>query len=67
MSLDRVGRTMFGMIALLVMAVAACAVWLFLASPVVVATTMASGSVSTLAADVTNLLVQSLEALLRYL
>ena len=67
MSLDRVGRTMFGMIAVLVIAVAACAVWLFLASPVVVATTMTSGSVSRLAIEVTNLIVHSLEALLRYL
>ena len=66
MSLDRVAPTMLGMVGLTVTLIAASTVWLFLMSPVTVATAMSGGSISPIVRQIADVLVQTLTALLRY-
>ena len=67
MSLDRVAPTMLGMVGLTVTLVAASTVWLFLMSPVTVATAMTGGSISPLLRQIADAVCQTLAAMLRYL
>jgi uroporphyrinogen-III decarboxylase len=67
MSLDRVAPTMLGMVGLTVTLVAASTVWLFLMSPVTVATAMTGGSISPLLRQIADTVFQTLTAMLRYL
>ena len=67
MSLDRVAPTMLGMVGLTVTLVAASTVWLFLMSPVTVATAMTGGSISPLLRQIADAVFQTLTAMLRYL
>jgi len=57
---------MLGMVGLTVTLVAACTVWLFLMSPVTVATAMSGGSISPVVHQIADVLLQTLTALLRY-
>jgi hypothetical protein len=67
MSLDRVAPTMLGMVGLTVTLVAASTVWLFLMSPITVATAMTGGSVLPLLRQIADAVFQTLTAMLRYL
>ena len=67
MSLERVAPTMLGMIGLTVTLVAATTIWLFLMSPVTVATAMGGGSVSPIVRQIADVLFHTLTALLSYL
>jgi hypothetical protein len=66
-TLESIGPTVLGTLGVLVTLVAASTVWLFLASPAVVATSAAAGTFSPLARDIADVLLRSLEALLRLL
>jgi hypothetical protein len=67
MSLDRVAPTMLGMVGLTVTLIAASTVWLFLMSPVTVATAMTGGSISPLLRQIADAVFQTLTVMLRYL
>jgi hypothetical protein len=54
------------MIGLTVTLVAASTVWLFLMSPVTVATAMSGGSISPMVRQIAEVLLQTLTTLLRY-
>jgi hypothetical protein len=64
-TLESIGPTVLGTLGVLVTLVAASTVWLFLTSPAVIATSATAGTFSPLARDIVNVLLQSLEALLR--
>ena len=66
MSLDRVAPTMLGMVGLTVTLIAASTVWVFLMSPVTVATAMTGGSISPLLRQIADAVFQTLAAMLRY-
>ena len=67
MTLESVGPTVLGTLGVIVTLVAASTVWLFLASPAVVATTATPGTFSPIARDIAEVLLRSFEALLRLL
>ena len=67
MRYQRVGLSLVGAIALLVVVVAMAAVWLFLTNPVTVATAVSEGEISPFVRDLANVLLQALEGLLKYL
>jgi len=66
-TLESIGPTVLGTLGVLVTLVAASTVWLFLMSPAVVATSATAGTLSPLARDIADVLLQSLETLLRLL
>jgi|KBSSwiStaDraftv2_1062776.scaffolds.fasta_scaffold49024_2 hypothetical protein len=65
MSLDSVGPTVLGTLGVIVTLLAASTVWLFLTSPVAVATGATTGTMSPLVREIVDVLVRSLDALLR--
>jgi hypothetical protein len=67
MRYQRVGLSLVGAIALIVIIIAMAAVWLFLTNPVTVATAVSEGEVSPFVRDLANVLLQALEGLLKYL
>jgi hypothetical protein len=67
MRYERIGLSLFGAIALLVVVFAAAAIWLFLTSPVTVATAVTEGEVSPFIRDLADVLLRAFEGLLRYL
>lgn len=67
MRYQRVGLSLIGVIALIVMIVAIAAVWLFLTNPVTVATAVSDGEVSPFVRDLADVLLQALQGLLKYL
>jgi hypothetical protein len=64
---QRVGLSLVGAIALVVVVFAMAAVWLFLTNPVTVATAVSEGEISPFVRDLANVLLQALEGLLKYL
>lgn len=67
MSMQRVGLSVAGAIALLGMVLAAAAAWLFLTSPITVAKAVTEGDVTPFIHDLVYVLLSALEGLLRYL
>ena len=67
MRYQRVGLSLIGVIALIVLVIAMAAVWLFLTNPVTVATAVSDGEVSPFVRDLASVLLQALEGLLKYL
>lgn len=67
MQYERVGLSLFGAVAALVVVLAAATVWLFLTSPVTVATAVSDGDVSPFVRQLADVLWTALESLLRYL
>ena len=67
MRYDRIGLSLFGAIALLVVIVAVATIWLFLTNPVTVATAVSEGEVTPFVRDLADVLLQALEGLLKYL
>jgi len=67
MRYDRIGLSLFGAIALLVVVLAVATIWLFLTNPVTVATAVSEGEVTPFVRDLADVLLQALEGLLKYL
>lgn len=67
MSYQRVGVSLFGAIAIIIVVLALATVWLFLTNPVTVATAVSDGQISPFVRDLAAVLLQALEGLLKYL
>jgi len=67
MRYERIGLSLFGAIALLVVVLAVATIWLFLTNPVTVATAVSEGEVSPFIRDLADVLLQALQGLLKYL
>lgn len=66
MRYERIGLSLFGAIALLVIVLAVATIWLFLTSPVTVATAVNEGEISPFVRQLADVLLTALEGLLRY-
>ena len=66
MRYERIGLSLFGAIALLVIVLAVATIWLFLTSPVTVATAVNEGEISQFVRQLADVLLTALEGLLRY-
>jgi hypothetical protein len=64
---QRVGLSLIGVIAMIVVIIAMAAVWLFLTNPVTVATAVSDGEISPFVRDLADVLLQALQGLLKYL
>jgi len=67
MRLQRFSTSLFGLIAIVSVALAAATVWLFLTNPVTVATAVNEGEVSPLVRELAQVLINALSGLLKYL
>ena len=67
MRYERIGLSLFGAVALLVVVVAVATIWLFLTNPVTVATAVTDGEISPFVRDLADVLLQALQGLLKYL
>jgi len=66
-SIERIGLSVFGAIALVGVVVAGATAWLFLTSPVTVANAVNEGDVTPFVRDLAQVLLAALEGLLKYL
>jgi hypothetical protein len=67
MELPRLGVSLFGLIAIVSVVLAAATVWLLLTNPVTVATAVNEGEVSPLVRELARALLDALAGLLKYL
>ena len=67
MKYQRIGLSLFGAIAMLVVIVAVATIWLFLTNPETVATAVSDGEVTPFVRDLAGVLLQALQGLLKYL
>ncbi len=67
MRFERLSVSLFGLVAIVSVVLASATVWLFLTSPVTVATAVNEGEVSPLVRELADALFQALKGLLRYL
>jgi len=67
MRLQRFSTSLFGIIAVVSVALAAATVWLFLTNPVTVANAVNEGEVSPLVRELAQVLISALSGLLKYL
>ncbi len=67
MSIQRVGLSVAGVIALVGLVLAVATAWLFLTSPVTVANAVSEGDVTPFVRDLAAVLLSALEGLLKYL
>ncbi|MFN7918309.1 MAG: hypothetical protein U0Q55_23405 [Vicinamibacterales bacterium] len=67
MKYQRIGLSLFGAIAMLVVVVAVATIWLFLTNPVTVATAVSDGEVTPFVRDLAAVLFEALQGLLKYL
>ena len=67
MQYQRVGLSLFGLIAIVSVVLTAAVVWLFLTNPVTVATAVSEGEISPLVRSLAEVLYQALAGLLKYL
>jgi hypothetical protein len=67
MQLQKISVSLFSCIALVSIALAAATIWLFLTSPVTVATAVNEGDVTPLVRQLAQVLYQALSGLLKYL
>ena len=67
MRYERIGLSLFGAIALLVIVVAVATIWLFLTNPVTVANAINEGDVTPLVRNLAEVIYQALAGLLKYL
>jgi hypothetical protein len=67
MNLQRLSVSLFTLIALVSIVLAAATIWLFLTNPITVATAVNEGDVSPLLRNVAQVLMQALSGLLKYL
>ena len=67
MQYQRVGLSLFGLIAIVSVVLTAAVVWLFLTNPVTVATAVSDGEISPIVRSLAEVLYQALAGLLKYL
>ena len=67
MSLQRVGVSVFSLIALVSIVLAAATIWLFVTNPVTVATAVNEGEISPLVRSLADVLLQAFGGILKYL
>ena len=67
MRFERLGVSLFGLIAMVSVVLAAATVWLLLTNPVTVATAVSDGEVSPLVRQLARVLLDALAGLLKYL
>ena len=67
MGLQRLGVSLFGLVAMVSAVLAAATVWLLLTNPVTVATAVNEGEVSPLVRELAQVLFNALAGLLKYL
>jgi len=67
MRLQRIGVGIFGAVALVSVVLAVATVWLFLTSPLTVATAVNEGDISPFVRDLARVLFEALQGLLKYL
>ena len=67
MSLQRVGVSVFSLIALVSIVLAAATIWLFVTNPVTVATAVNEGEISPLVRSLADVLLNAFSGLLKYL
>jgi hypothetical protein len=67
MRLQRVGVGVFGAMIIVILVVAVATIWLFLTSPVTVATAVTEGDVSPFVRDLARVILNALQGLLKYL
>ena len=67
MRLQRLGVSLFGLVAMVSVVLAAATVWLLLTNPVTVATAVNEGEVSPLVRELARVLLDALAGLLKYL
>ena len=67
MGLQRLGVSLFGLVAMVSVVLATATVWLLLTNPVTVATAVNEGEVSPLVRELARVLLDALAGLLKYL
>lgn len=67
MSLQRVGVSLFTLIAIVCIVLAAATIWLFVTNPVTVATAVNEGEISPLVTNLAQVLFDALRGILKYL
>ena len=67
MNVQRVGVSLFALVAVVSIALAAATIWLFLTNPVTVANAIQEGDVSPLVRNLAEVIFQALSGLLKYL
>jgi len=67
MNLQRVGASLFAVIALVAILLAAATIWLFVTNPVTVANAVNEGDVSPLIRSLAQVIYQAFSGLLKYL
>lgn len=67
MILQRIGVSLFALVAVVSIALAAATIWLFLTNPVTVANAIQEGDVSPLVRNLAAVIFQALSGLLKYL
>ena len=67
MRLQRLSTSLFGLIAIVSVVLAAATVWLFITNPVTVANAVNEGEVSPLVRELAQVLINALSGLLKYL
>lgn len=67
MGLQRLGISLFGLIAVVSIALAAATIWLLLTNPVTVATAGNEGEISPLVRELARAILSALSGLLKYL
>ena len=67
MRLQRLGGSLFGVVAILSVVLASATIWLFLTNPVTVANAVNEGEVTPLVRDLATVIFNALQGLLKYL
>ena len=67
MNIQRLSVSLFTLIALVSIVLAAATIWLFLTNPITVATAVNEGDVSPLVRNIAQVLLQALSGILKYL
>ena len=67
MNAQRIGVSLFALVAFVSIALAGATIWLFLTNPVTVANAINEGDVSPLVRSLADVLLQALSGLLKYL
>ena len=67
MRYQRIGVSVFGLVAIVSIVLAVATVWLFLTEPVTVATAVNEGEVTPLVRELARVLIDALTGLLKYL
>ncbi len=67
MSVQRISASLFGVVAIVSLVLAAATIWLFLTNPMPVASAVNEGDISPLVRELADVLLNALRGLLKYL